>query len=327
MKERIFVQIAAYRDSELLPTLADCLARAADPSRLRFGLCWQREEGESLGAYATDERFRVIEVDYQKSMGACWARHRLQQCYDGEEYTLQLDSHHRFVAGWDDRLIAMLRNMQHDYAKPILTSYAPTYDPTTEPQGRSQVPFRIDFVGFSSEGPVQTRPSTIDEFRSLSAPIPARFYSAHFAFTTGRFTLEVPHDPKLYFFGEEPSLAVRAFTHGYDLFHPHEVLLWHQYGRESAPKHWTDHQTWYFHDRRSATRTQQLLGVDGMACTIDFGPYGLGQERTLADFTRHTGIDYARRVASAHAIARLPPPEPEPAEEPKPPADAIPNDR
>jgi Glycosyltransferase (GlcNAc) len=307
MKERIFVQIAAYRDPELLPTLADCLAQAADPSRLRFGLCWQHGEDESLGSYATDERFRVIDVDYQRSMGACWARHRLQQTYGGEEYTLQLDSHHRFVEGWDDRLIAMLREVQDGCPKPLLTSYAPAYDPQSDPEGRGQVPFRVVFDEFSPEGPVRVRPATIDEFRSLSAPIPAKFYSAHFAFTLGQFAVEVPHDPKLYFFGEEPSLAVRAFTHGYDLFHPHEVLLWHQYQREASPKHWTDHQTWYFHDRRSHSRFQQLLRVDGIECTIDFGPYGLGKERTLADFTRHTGIDYERRVVTAETFEKNPP--------------------
>lgn len=301
MSERIFVQIAAYCDPELLTTLENCLAQAADPSRLRFGLCWQHDEGESLGRYATDGRFRVVDVDYRRSMGVCWARHRLQQCFEGEEFTLQLDSHHRFVEGWDDRLITMLRNLQHDWAKPILTSYAPSYEPTNDPNARGQVPFRIDFDAFSAEGLVKTRPATIDEFASLSAPIPARFYSAHFAFTLGRFTVEVPHDPKLYFFGEEPTLAVRAFTHGYDMFHPHEVLLWHYYGREASRKHWTDHQTWYFHDRRSVLRALQLLGVDDAVSSIDFGPYGLGRERTLEDFTRSTGIDYSRRAATGHA--------------------------
>ena len=36
-----FVSIAAYRDPDLLPTIADCLAKARHPDRLRFGICWQ----------------------------------------------------------------------------------------------------------------------------------------------------------------------------------------------------------------------------------------------------------------------------------------------
>ena len=36
-------------------------------------------------------------------------------------------------------------------------------------------------------------------------------------------------------------MTVRAFTHGYDLFYPHRVILWHEYTRNYRPKHWDDH--------------------------------------------------------------------------------------
>ena len=39
----------------------------------------------------------------------------------GEKYTLQLDSHHRFVKDWDDKLIKMIKGLQKDgYEKPLL---------------------------------------------------------------------------------------------------------------------------------------------------------------------------------------------------------------
>lgn len=38
---RIFIQIAAYRDPELLKTIEDCLKNADHPENLRFGICWQ----------------------------------------------------------------------------------------------------------------------------------------------------------------------------------------------------------------------------------------------------------------------------------------------
>ena len=46
-------------------------------------------------------RFKIIDIDYKDSQGVCWARNTIQQYYEDEEYTLQLDSHHRFVPNWD----------------------------------------------------------------------------------------------------------------------------------------------------------------------------------------------------------------------------------
>ncbi len=67
---------------------------------------------------------------------------------------------------------------------------------------------------------------------NLQRPLRARFVSAHFLFTLGAFVNDVPYDPELYFHGEEIMLAIRAFTHGYDLFHPPEHILWHEYTRD-----------------------------------------------------------------------------------------------
>ena len=44
--QTIFVNIASYRDPELLPTLKDCIAQAKYPERLRFGICWQRHKDD-----------------------------------------------------------------------------------------------------------------------------------------------------------------------------------------------------------------------------------------------------------------------------------------
>jgi hypothetical protein len=83
------------------------------------------------------------------------------------------------------------------------------------------------FDRFIPEGAVFFLPSSIPNWETLTEPIPSRFYSAHFCFTLGQFTKEVSHDPEFYFHGEEISIAVRAFTHGYDLFHPHKLVIWH----------------------------------------------------------------------------------------------------
>ena len=67
---------------------------------------------DNLDEFKGDKRFKIVDINYLDSKGACWARNQLQQNYDGEEYTLQLDSHHRFVENWDVELISMIKKLQ-----------------------------------------------------------------------------------------------------------------------------------------------------------------------------------------------------------------------
>lgn len=158
MTGRIFIQIAAYRDPELIPTINDCLSKAKFPENLVFSIAWQhslQDAWDNLDAFAADPRFKIIDIDCKESKGACWARNRLQQQYDDEEYTLQLDSHHRFIDGWDQELIAMhaqLKSSGHD--KPLITTYAPSYNPKNDPAERTMSPYKMNFDRFIPEGAV-----------------------------------------------------------------------------------------------------------------------------------------------------------------------------
>ena len=106
--DRIFIQIAAYRDPELVPTVLDCIAKAKRPDNLRISICWQYAEGDSIAQIAHLPQVKFIAVPYNESQGACWARTIACQLYDSEEFYLQIDSHHRFADHWDDKLIEML---------------------------------------------------------------------------------------------------------------------------------------------------------------------------------------------------------------------------
>ena len=318
MQDTIFIQIASYRDPELLKTLNDCILNAEFPDRLRFGICWQHAEEDkwdTLDQYKDDPRFRILDVNYKDSTGACWARNSIQQLYQGETYTFQLDSHHRFIRHWDTELIDMLKGLQaKGHKKPLITSYISSYNPETDPNGRTQVPWLMNFDRFTPEGVIFFLPSTIPGWQNLKEPIPSRFYSAHFAFTVGQFALEVQHDPEFYFHGEEITIAVRAFTHGYDLFHPHKIIAWHEYTRKGRVKQWDDDSEWGKRNIRTHEKTRKLLGVDGHSFDSDeetYGKYGLGKERTIADWERYAGIRFSDRAVqewtSRNKLAPNPP--------------------
>ncbi|MCA9521121.1 MAG: hypothetical protein KC609_09115 [Myxococcales bacterium] len=306
---RIFVSIAAYRDPELVPTIADALAKATEPSALRFGVCWQHGDEETLGAFADDRRVRVIDIDWRESRGACWARSEIMGLFEGEELYLQLDSHHRFVEGWDRKLIRHIE--QSGSTKPILSTYLPTFSPS-DPSSFAREPTQMNFDRFTSEGIILFRPGVIAGWQTRTKPVRGRFLSGHFLFAPGSFVEDVPYDPALYFTGEEITLAVRAFTHGWDFFQPCEVVAWHEYTRAYRPhKHWTDHHKgnqieteWHQRDAQSKERVGRFLE------NPEIGRFGCGSARTFAEYEAFAGVSFRRRRAQPYTQNHLEPPNP-----------------
>ena len=302
----IFVHIISYRDPELPKTIEDCLAKAKFPHRVEFGVCWQHGEDETpqsaFGPYRKRVR-AIIDVPAKNALGCCWARAHSQALYDGEDYVLQLDSHHRFEPGWDETLIEMMR--QTGAEKPAITSYAGSYE--ADNTKNDCVPWVMTPKPFSPDGSLQFVPKRITDWQTRTSPVPARFASGHFFFTLGRHCTEIPYDPDLYFLGEELIMAARSWTHGYDLFHPHRLVVWHQYHRRGRPKIWEDApDTHRSRDKVSKDRVLKIMGQAENLC--DVGPYGLGNVRTLAAYERFVGIDFKNRLIHQEAFDGVAPP-------------------
>lgn len=300
----IFVHLTSYCDPELVPSIEDCISKATHPEALHFGICWQHEpEDNALAPYKNDSQFRIDDVLAVDAKGCCWARSRSQAIYGGEDYVLQLDSHHRFAPSWDETLIRMMQ--QTGVPKPCITAYAGSY--TAEAGLQECVPWIIRPKPFSRDGSLQFVPIKMPNLESRTKPAPARIPSGHFFFTLGKHCREVPYDPDLYFLGEELVMGVRSFTHGYDLFHPHELVVWHQYHRDGRKKFWGDQpQKHTVLDKISKDRVLKLMGMEDN--DHDLGIYGLGTERTLADYEAFIGIDFKNRRQHEDAINGIDPP-------------------
>jgi hypothetical protein len=319
----IFVQIACYKDKEVVPTIQDCIAKADNPKRLRFGICWQKDPNDTcLAEYQNKDSFKILNFHYRESRGVCWARHMIQKLYDGEEYILQIDSHHRFVKNWDRVLLRMIKETGSN--KPILSSYGPSYF-TDNLHQLDLTPTKIGFHRFSPAGILLQKPSYINDFKKVRHPIPARFLSGHLLFTSGKFIEEVPYDPGLYFHGEEISMAVRAYTHGYDLFHPNKLVLWHLYAKGQPTHHAYDHDPykhtegpwWSDLEINSVRRIRTMLGtppgIDEFENTkkpANLGKYGLGKNRTLRDYEKYAGISFKFQSVHNYTLQNRPPPNP-----------------
>jgi len=308
---KIFIQVASYRDPQLIPTIESALKNAKNPKNLVFGIARQYhpdDKFDDLSKYENDKRFRILNILYSDAKGACWARNQIQQLYKNEEYTLQIDSHMRFEKNWDVEMIKMITDLQKKgYPKPLLTGYVSSFDPDNDPNSRVREPWRMVFDRFIPEGAVFFLPETIPGWQDLTEPVTARFYSAHYCFTLGQFAKEVQHDPEYYFHGEEISIAVRAYTWGYDLFHPHKVLIWHEYTRKGRTKQWDDDKKWVDRNNLSHKKNRSLFGMDNEE-PMEFGIYGFGQERTLRDYEKYSGLLFSKRAIQQETIDKKYPP-------------------
>ncbi|MAH48545.1 hypothetical protein CMI37_22150 [Candidatus Pacearchaeota archaeon] len=303
-EDKIFIQIASYRDKDIYHTIKNCMDQSHDPSKLIFGIFDQYGPENSHLEFYDRDNFRVIRAPFYASSGLGYARHMIQKLYfDGDaEYTMQLDSHMRFSRGWDTKLKEMLHKT--GAKKPIISHYCTPFtfsQKKREYLDRSDL-FKMYCLRFNPGGTISFRQHRVKDQDKTGVPGKSMWVSGHFYFTLASHIKEYPYDPNLYFAGDEISLAVRSWTNGWDIFYPSENVVYHNYTREDRICHWSDQKRSYsgLHEQ-SHKALRELLGMEKP--TRDFGPYGLGRERSLSEYEKAAGIDFKKRIL--HEAAKL----------------------
>ena len=230
---------------------------------------------------------------------------KLKSFFNEEDFFLQVDSHTQFAPKWDsiftEKLEEISANQKIDeyFKKPIITSYPRSFkvldfekglfELNTGDKHTQVITYRKDSLflkgSFSRQIGIPTKHTEITHAILLAAGC---------IFTKGAFIKEIPYDPNYYFYGEELSLAMRAFTNGYSFFHIPDVPLFHLYTDTSdIPRklHWDpeDDQKravkWTELDKKSLNRLDDLF-----ADKVE-EPLSLGKERSLEDYALISGID------------------------------------
>jgi hypothetical protein len=305
MSDTIFVGISSYRDPLLSHTIKSALDHAKYPEKIRFGIV----EQEILERRIIPESFcganiTYIAIDPAASRGACWARSIQMSLYDDETWMLQCDSHSIFDHGWDEYFVEMSKILRMSNKKCLISGYPRGF---TFKHGKS-TPCLDDqkVIGhvctkeasFDAGTPViQIHPVGIDSW----VPVRGFYIGGGCIFAPGKFVYDVPYDPYLYFNGEEHSLSVRAFTHGWDVYHAPGMPIYHLFENGDADsyrkKHWSEDEN---EDRKLKWGTLDLRSKSRLAAMLfrseDVGRMGLGNVRTLEDYAEFCGIDYKNKI-------------------------------
>jgi hypothetical protein len=293
----IFVQIAAYRDLEVTPTILDAIKQSSGNHTINFGVHTVYVEESEINI-PNLPNVKHAESKAPENIGLGIGRALAHQFYDGEDYYLQCDSHSRFIKGWDEVVIHSVLNYQiQGIHKPLLTMYPANYwyPSATANFVEKDVlpPGHLSNISFH-EKPEQFRTTRIPQQTAMPINNENKFVksvSGGSIFTVGGF---LPFNTDIAFYGEEIWLAARAYTHGYDIVVPDEQYMYHLYYNHNIASEinkrkilWTDYPDEF--------NRLDLISKELIYKTLTEGTVGemlLGNERTLLEYGTFAGLDF-----------------------------------
>lgn len=295
----IFVQIPAYRDFELSKTIEDCIKQSSGNNVIHFGVhnCIAFHDEVVV---AQRDNVSIKTSIAPENIGLQQARYIANEFYDGEDYYFQIDSHMRFVKNWDEICIrAVVEYQSMGLAKPLITQYPPgyTYDDNSKEKYDDNSTFHQVGIWFGEN---------IKQFEETLIPTQTakvlsnecgftKSVSGGNIFTLGEFA-HIKPNPKIAFWGEEPLIAARAFTHGFDLVMPFAHSVYHLYHSHQpfvkVRRHhvWQDYpDIWQVKDNESKEEYRRIFENRVV------GEFALGTTRSLGDYEEFAGLDFVGR--------------------------------
>jgi hypothetical protein len=197
------------------------------------------------------------------------------------------------------KLLEMWKRLEDP--KAIISHYAPNYEP-----GQGRVRDQISGMGaFQWKlGTLWFKHAPFYSIKNLPPkPTTAAFISGHFLFGPSSMIADVPYDPLIERHGEESSMAVRFWTHGYNLYHPNEPIMWHR-AQQKRPMDRDVIPEYSEKVHIGALRARALLGdttVTDPDALAGLESFGLGTVRTLQQYQEWSGVNFAEQTFTEDA--------------------------
>lgn len=282
------MQIASYRDTEIINTIKSALSEATFPKRIVIGVCLQDNKETYRKVRKAFPKCLIHFVPYQKTKGLGWARRKAQDLATDEKYTLQIDSHMRFSKDWDNLAIQMIGECPSK--KVVISHICPDWkEPWSIHIPRTLAAWAYDEdIIMVQEGVPSAK----------TVPMQHAFICAHFVFAKTKFFNEIPIDPKLGYWYEEASTILRAWTSGWDLYAPNRIVVRHTWEHkhlqrsEQPTKHLFSHKL-------SRSRWRRLCGLDKKPITDE---YGIGNVRTIKQYEEFAGVNFEIQTFKKKAL-------------------------
>lgn len=293
----IFVSIISYKDAELISTIKSLLHNADHPKNINLGVISQHLPNKHPDLSFV-KNLQYKKIVYTEAKGAGYARKLAMEFYNGEDYFLQLDSHMRFAQGWDTKLLSMHKQAQNiaGIEKVIMSQFPAPYEVHTG--GKDYYPLGDkDYWSEPSWTSVVNTWSGVWAGHRMPMEDKTKPHKSHtvlaaYIFAPGYIVQEIPYDERICFMGEELCFAIRAYTRGWEIYAPNEMLMWHFYKRKDHIKVWNQREDqsrkhkWIDLETLSAQTQKSILTNN------EPGIYGIGDYDRYVEYQKMIGIDF-----------------------------------
>lgn len=288
----IFISIVSYRDIELPNTVKSLMDNADNPEELFFGIVDQ-DQRNKWADLSFVPNIDHIKIHFKEARGAGYARKLATELYGGQDFFFQTDSHMRFAKGWDTKLKSMYEWCKNDANtdKIILSQFPAPFEVFTDGSERYIKGDSAFWDEVSWTSVVNTYygawAGNREKIKDKTNPHPSHTVLGALLFSRGQIALDIPYDERISFMGEELCYAIRAYTRGYKIYAPNEMLAWHFYKRNDRPKVWGDKKIAWFDIEKISKETQKkvLLGEE-------IGVYGIGDKDLYEQYQKMIGINF-----------------------------------
>lgn len=293
--DKILVEIAAYRDPELLNTVNSALIQADNPDRVIFSICYQSDNVEDYEKLKRIKNCRIKWLKESEAKGSCYARYLCQQMLEDEKYVFQIDSHMRFVKHWDTKLIEELLSLNDD--KAIISFYPPDCNgemmdyPLDDPVFDNPAPGGLMYANRFQDS---TTPfisvlceALVDDYNKNH--LRTTLISAGNFFTFSDAHREVQHDPNMYFYGDELYMSIKLFTYGWNVYNSTKSYIYHQYCRPN-------HKFPSVNNAMDIEKNKLIDIIKNKNNKEYLKEHDMGLVRTIDEYEKFSGIDFENRI-------------------------------
>jgi hypothetical protein len=303
VNEKIFIAIPAFQEEDLLNTVKSIYDNAEKPDNIYIGICNQRLDNnfEDFSEYPNVRTANLTTpFPFGLGMGYLLSSWLLQKEY----YVMRIDGHMRFKKNWDRTLKYYHNLISKRICYGVVISSRPlffekdgdgneTYHDLMQNDPFALKRELIENI-HSKNNSIVYKEEFTENFWEDKEYIETHFVSGAFQFSTIDYFKDIIPDPRIFMFGEEHTIPLRAWTHGYKMYCIKEPVLFHlnktsDYRDNLGSDDWinnvpkTDNASLLYH--------YQLYYAD-ILLGKEFGPFAAKDQESYDAYTQAMGYPY-----------------------------------